>query len=294
MRLTIHSGLPMQCLRHFVPVSLALSSLAATAQETSQPAAREPALPLWEIGAVGFGVSQLAYPGADQQLNRGLVLPYALYRGRVLRADRDSAGLRAIKTDRYELDLGVSASFGGGGKDIRAREGMRRLGTLVELGPRLKIRLGEGDRDSDGGGWQLQLPLRAVFDVDDDARHRGYAFEPQLVFERRVFGAWRTSSSLGLVWADRKLGDTFYGVSAAEATATRAAYTAKGGLMTVRLATSASYALNRDWRLFGFARLDSVQGAANEASPLVRRTNGASVGLGLTYTFARSQASAYE
>jgi outer membrane protein len=32
------------------------------------PAAAD--LPLWEIGAVGFGVSQQAYPGASEQVRR--------------------------------------------------------------------------------------------------------------------------------------------------------------------------------------------------------------------------------
>lgn len=32
--------------------------------------------------------------------------------------------------------------------------------------------------------------------------------------------------------------------------------------------------LSRDWRVFGFGRIDSASGAANEDSPLVRRTSG--------------------
>ena len=43
--------------------------------------------PLWEVGAVAVGVSQQAYPGAGQTVERGLALPYFIYRGRVLRAD---------------------------------------------------------------------------------------------------------------------------------------------------------------------------------------------------------------
>ena len=61
----------------------------AHAQSDDAPAA---ALPLWELGALGFGSSQQAYPGADEQLTRGLLLPYGQYRGRFLRADRETAG----------------------------------------------------------------------------------------------------------------------------------------------------------------------------------------------------------
>jgi len=262
----------------------ALSTLTpALAQSEGEGEGRKP---LWEVGAVGVGVSQLAYPGADQQVRRGIVLPYVIYRGRVLRADRDTAGLRAIRTDDFELDVGFAGSFGASSDKIEARRGMPDLGTLVEFGPRLRWKLGDGPG---GGRWRLDLPLRGVFDLNDDARHRGMAFEPQLVFERRARGGWRYSSSLGAIVADRRLGEHFYGVSSAEALPWRPAYPAKSGVVAWRLSVSATRALGRDWRVFGFARLDSVAGAANENSPLVRKTTGSTVGLGLTYTWMRSE-----
>ena len=50
--------------------------------------------------------------------------------------------------------------------------------------------------------------------------------------------------------------------------------------------------LTPDLRLYAFGRLDSVAGAANRASPLVRQTNGVSYGIGLAYTVMRSTARA--
>jgi outer membrane scaffolding protein for murein synthesis (MipA/OmpV family) len=40
--------------------------------------------------------------------------------------------------------------------------------------------------------------------------------------------------------------------------------------------------------LFGFARIDSIAGSANKNSPLVRQTTGATVGVGVSYTWMRS------
>ena len=45
-------------------------------------------------------------------------------------------------------------------------------------------------------------------------------------------------------------------------------------------------------RVFGFARLTSVDGAANNSSPLVKQNLGSTVGFGLVYTLARSEARA--
>lgn len=255
---------------------------AGVAAQPTEPAERAP-LPRWELGAFAFGVSQQAYPGSDQQVDRALLLPYGLYRGRFLRADRETAGLRAVRTPTFEIDVGVAGAFGSSASDIEARRGMADLGTLVEFGPRLKWNLGEGL----GGRLRLELPVRGVFDIDDRLAHRGTSFEPEVNWRRRT-DAWTWGASVGLVAADRRLADTFYGVPASVATPTRPAYRARGGLVAWRFGASATREITDDWRLFVFGRLDSVEGAANQASPLVRRTNGASVGVGVTYTWLRS------
>jgi MipA family protein len=250
-----------------------------------------PALPLWEIGGFGLGVSQQAYPGSDQQVKRALVLPFLVYRGRLLRADNDGAGLRALKTPDYELDIGVAAAFGSSSQDIVARRGMPGLGTLVEFGPRLKLELGGNAAQ---GRWRADLPLRGVFDLSDGAAQRGLAFEPELKFQRRSAAGWRYSLGLGALIADQRLADTFYGVTPAQATATRSAYNARAGLVAWRGAATLSTHLGTDVQLFGFVRADSVAGAANRHSPLVRRTTGASAGLGLSYTWLRSSSTAVD
>lgn len=270
---------------------LALASMAAALAATPALAQNANSQPLWELGAVGIGVSQQAYPGANAQVARGLALPYFMYRGEVLRADRDTAGLRAIKTERFELDVGVAGSFGARSDEIDERRGMPTLGTLIEFGPRVKWKLGQ---DQAGGGWRLELPLRGVFDLSDGAAHRGMAFEPKLVYQRRASAGWFYSTSLSALVADKRLAQTFYGVAPQYALASRQSYDAQSGLVAWRLNASVGHQLSRDWLIFGFGRIDSVAGAANEDSPLVKKTNGASLGLGLTYTWLRSERSAVD
>jgi hypothetical protein len=102
----------------------------------------------------------------------------------------------------------------------------------------------------------------------------------------------RPAGTVGLVFGDKRLADTFYGVAPAEATASRAAYSASSGLIASRLSATVSHSLSPDLRVFGYARVASVEGAANTASPLVRQNTGATIGLGLTYILARSRNSA--
>ena len=262
-------------------------STAALAQVPAGPGAA----PLWELGGVVLGVSQNAYPGSDQQVNRALALPYFIYRGDVLRADRETVGIRALKTETFDLDVGFAGAFGSGSQTIDARHGMRKLGTLVEMGPRLNWDLGAGPA---GGRLSAEFPARAVLDLSDKAAHRGWSLEPKLTYSNRTAGGWRYSTSVSAIVADTRLAQTFYEVRSSEATAARPVYTAESGLVSWRFGTAFSRSLARDWNLFGFARLETVAGAANESSPLVRRSSGASVGVGVAYTWMRSERAAFD
>jgi outer membrane protein len=264
-----------------IAAACALLPLMAAAQEG-------PSQPLWELGFLGGGLSQQAYPGAEQNVKRALVLPYVVYRGRFLRVDRGNLGIRAIKTPTFEFDVGFSGALGSSSNDIDARRGMPDLGTLVEFGPRLKWNLSTPSRPGEGR-WRAEFPLRGVFDLSDGLAHRGMAFEPELVFERRTSGGTNYSTSVGAVWGDQRLNDTLYGVAPAYARAGRAAYRADSGLIALRLSAAVSRSLGPDWRVFAFGRYDSVAGAANEASPLVRQKGGASVGVGVAWTWMRSE-----
>lgn len=274
-------------MRHFLmsvalPTSGLAMCLAAPAWAQSTPVGK----PLWELGGVAVGVSQQAYPGSDQQVNRALALPFFLYRGPVLRADGETLGVRALKTPTVELDLGVAAALGSSSRQLDARRGMPTLGTLVEAGPRLKLNLGDGPG---GAKWQANFPLRGVFDLSDGLAHRGLAFEPELVLARNRSHGWSWSARGGLIAGNRQLNDTFYGVAPVFATAARPAYEAKSGLIAFRLGATASRPLTPDWNFFTFARVDTVAGAANTDSPLVRQKTGATVGLGISYTWLRSE-----
>lgn len=248
-------------------------------------AAGRPAQPLWEAGFFGVGGSQQAYPGSGQQVNSGLVLPFFIYRGQVLRAEQGGVGLRALRTARMEFDVGLAGSFGSSASEDDARRGMPDIGTLIELGPRVKWELGPAPW---GGQLNAALPLRGVFDVSNGFAYRGVTLEPVLSWGNRTASGWAYGVSAGLLLGNRRLADTFYAVAPAEATATRAAYDARAGLVATRLAFNLSRRLGEDWRVFGYARLDSVEGAANRRSPLVDRPTGASAGIGLAWTWMRS------
>jgi len=261
-------------------------------QEESVRVGLPPKLPLWEAGIFGFGYTQPAYPGAEERTSLLLPLPYLLYRGEYLRIDRGTVGVRAVKKPRYEVDVGFGGSLGSHSSGIEARRGMPDLGTMIEFGPRLKINL--GDISNGRSESRLQFPLREVIDVSHGFVSRGIAFEPQWVNDHRLPRRWKMFTTVAAIFGDKKLTDTFYGVTQAEATPTRPSYTAKSGLIALRASLLVSHSLSTDTRLFCLLQADSLTGAVNRDSPLVRRTSGWSAGVGVVWTLGRSEQSAVD
>lgn len=271
------------------PALVAACCLALPAVAAAQPAAPPP-LPLWEIGLVGSTAILPDYPGADRNRVRVLPLPYAIYRGERLRAD--NGGLRGRY--RFSPDVELDLSFGGAlpadSDGNPAREGMPDLDLLLEIGPRLTVVFARPNSDS---SVSVALPVRAVFSTDfSDIDQRGLLIAPELVYsDRQLAGsAWRTRLSIGPVFGTEPLMDYFYGVAPAFARTDRPAFETEGGYLESRLSLALSRPLSKAFTIFTFLRLSSLEGATNADSPLLRETFNYSGGVGLAYTFRRSQA----
>lgn len=268
---------------------IVLACVAATtagAQDADAPTA---GLPLWEVGAIAGALSTPAYPASSHQNRRVMALPYLIYRGDVLRADRGGLGARLVHSDRWELDVGFSGALPASSNEVELRRGMPDLGTLLEFGPRLKVRLAQPAADA---RVTLELPLRAALEFNGGVRQIGYALEPKLAYEREMVGDWRVKSAVSVLIGDQQLNQYFYGVPATYATATRPAFDAQSGLISTRLTVDGSKRLSPDLSLFAFARYDLHNGSANRASPLFAQDSGTSVGLALAWTLGRSSARA--
>ncbi len=243
--------------------------------------------PLWEFGLVSAVAMVPDYPGADRNQLRALPLPYAIYRGRTLRAEGGGVRGRYRFTPDTELDL----SFGGAlpvGAGNPARKGMPNLDLLLEIGPRLMLTFARPRTDA---AWSVVLPVRAVFSTDFTGIDlRGFITTPELAYaDRQLAGsAWRARFAAGPMFASEGLNDYFYEVAPRFALADRPAYNSRRGYVESRATANFSRAFSESWTLFTFARLSSLHGASNEDSPLLREKINWAGGLGLAWTFRRS------
>ena len=242
--------------------------------------------PLWELG-VGVGALRLPdYRGSDQSSALWFPVPYAVYRGKWLRADREGARAVLLDAQSVEVDLSVAASPPTRSKNNLARAGMPDLKAALEFGPNVNLTLLKS-RDQNTK-LDLRLPLRAAFTVQSSPRATGFTFAPNLNLDVLDLGAgWNVGVLSGPVFASQRYHDRVYGVDAAYATPQRSAFRAPGGYSGWQSLLSVSRRFEGAW--FGaFVRHDSLRGAAFSDSPLLRRDSALTLGFGISWVLSTS------
>jgi outer membrane protein len=172
----------------------------------------------------------------------------------------------------------------------RARAGMPDLKPTLEIGPVLIVHLA---RDADETNkLDLRVPVRrAVTWEDGSLRDIGTLFFPNINLDRRIYMArqrWNLGVVAGAYFGDRRYHDYFYGVAPQFATSARPAYASRSGFAGWQAIVALSARIGRAW-VGGFLKGDSVRGAVFDDSPLVRKRENFSAGLGVSYVFAESR-----
>lgn len=272
----------------FLPRRLAHVFALATLLACAPALAGADSKPLWELG-LGAGILSFPdYRGSDQQHSYVLPVPYVVYRGDILRADRHGIRGRILGSDRLTLELSLNAALPVNSRNNDARGGMPDLKPTVEIGPALNVHLWRSvDHKLE---LDLRLPLRAAITIERRARNVGWLVAPVVNLDahnlRRLPG-WHVGMQAGPLFADRKYNQTIYGVAPAYATAARPAYAASGGYAGTQFTLTLSRRFGRYW-LGAFTRYDTLRGAVFADSPLLRRRSALAAGVALAWVFGVS------
>jgi outer membrane protein len=246
--------------------------------------------PLWEAGVGAALLHMPDYRGSDEKRTLVLPYPYLIYRGDILRVDRERISGRIFETDRLLLDVSFFGSVPVDSSKNSARSGMLDLDPVFEVGPSLNITLLENRQDP--YKLSLSIPVRAVFSTDfSSLRHEGWIFHPRLAFEKADFipkSGLNLGISAGPIFASSAYHHYYYSVEPAYATAARPAYNAGGGYSGSTL----SIGLNKrfDPLIFNaFLSVDFLQGAVMAESPLVKSKTTVMGGFTVSWVFAKSK-----
>lgn len=267
--------------KHALAALLPLSMITA-------PIGHAAGLPLWEIGAGVAGLRLPDYRGSDETSNYALPLPYFVYRGDIIKADRGGIRGMLYERDRLQVNLSINGTPPTHSKDNAARRGMADLKPVFEAGPTVDLDLW---RSPDRALMlDLRAPLRAAVTAQSSPRHIGWLFSPGLNLQVRKLPqlpGWQANLRASALFSDRRYNAHFYGVGVADADAGRPAYRAPGGYGGMQFTASMSKRFPAFWA-GGFLRYDSVAGAAFDDSPLVKKRGGVSAGVALIWVFKQS------
>lgn len=273
-----------------IPAAARLLAAGLAALGVIAATARAADLPLWEVGPAIAVINFPDYRGSDQRRTWALPFPYVRYRGEFLRVD--DRGLRGLffKSDTTELNISLNGTIPVDSEHNDARRGMPDLDPTLEIGPTFDAALWRSDNEK--RRLELRLPLRAVIATDfSRARHEGWVFAPNLNIDvDDVMGrpGWKFGLMGGPVYSDRRYNNYFYAVEPAFATATRPAYAPGSGYAGAQFIVS----LNKRYRDFwvgGFARWDTLRGAAFEDSPLVKDRQYFAAGVAMAWILGKSK-----
>ncbi|HJW55206.1 MAG TPA: MipA/OmpV family protein [Burkholderiaceae bacterium] len=251
------------------------------------PSAAAP-LPLWEVGA-GLGVISVPdYRGSDVRNNYVLPVPYLIYRGKVLKADRNGVRAALFYNDALEVNLSLNGTLPANSKDNPLRRGMADLKPTVEVGPTVDFNLwhsGDSKKKLD-----LRLPARAAITLQSSPTIVGWLFSPNLSLNVRDpagMAGWKGGLSGGPIFATRRYNGYFYSVAQDEAITGRPAYAAPGGYAGTQVTASLSKRFSRYW-VGTFLRYDNLSGAVFSDSPLLQRHSALSAGIAVSWVFGAS------
>jgi outer membrane scaffolding protein for murein synthesis (MipA/OmpV family) len=244
--------------------------------------------PLWELGVGVFAVQLPAYRGAMESSNDILPIPYVVYRGEHIKADKDGVRGVLFDSDAIEINLSVAASPPVNSRKVRMRWDMPDLSSSLELGSSIDIKLWQSpDHDAEV---KLFVPVRAAFTLESNPQSIGWQFTPRInldIHNPLGLGDWTLGMVAGPIFGTREQHSYFYSVAPQYSTADRPTYEAKGGYAGVQL-------LSALWKRFpsywvgGFVRYDNVRGAVFENSPLVTQKSGFAGGIAISWILGQS------
>jgi MipA family protein len=265
-----------------------LGACAVLAISAFAPDAAAAQLPLWEAGLGAGALTFPDYRGADRSQTYVLPVPYFVYRGEFLKADRQ--GVRGIffNSDRVDLNVSVNASAPVDSSDNPTRAGMPDLKPTIEAGPSLDITLWRSAAQR--MKLDVRLPIRAGFSIESSPQYIGYLFTPRVNLDIADVGGlqgWNLGLLAGPLYGDRKQHRYFYSVEPQFATPERPAYEARGGYGGMQFLAAVSKRFPSFW-VGGFVRYDTLAGAVFDDSPLVKKKNYVAGGIAVAWVIGES------
>jgi MipA family protein len=263
------------------------------AQSTEKSADKKDQDP-WTISVGGGIISTPDYEGSKKTISGVLPTVSVSYLskeyGKFGSDPRRGLSWTPVLKDEYSFGVGLGVDFGR--KD-------NANGTVFQPGSKLLAGMGRIKPSAEFnvfGHYTLGVPIYAQFSkglsdgkinalTREREGHGGARLEVGFDVPWKPTNELTLTFSPNVVWADKKYQQAYFGVTAAQAAASKfKAYSADGGVKSAGLNIGANYQLDKHWAGTMSASINQLRGnAAN--SPLVSRKGQATLVVGASYTF---------
>lgn len=249
--------------------------------------------PIFEAGVGMAWLTFPDYPGSDYYHNLVLPFPTVIYRGKILRSTREE-GVRGrfLDTERLELDFSFDGTIPSSSGKNKTRDGMPRLDTVLEFGPRLIVHLFNHNNSGLKGKLDLNIAFRTAIATDlENWNDQGIQFNPSLSYSLKNFLMDDTLLLLFASgkWSTRKLLKYYYGVDKQYSRVNRPAYHAESGYFETTLAAFISIPFYKKFSFFTGIVNSYYQNATNRGSPLLVNNRTSSYVVGLNWMLYKSK-----
>lgn len=245
--------------------------------------------PKWELGLGASTVRLPDYRGSDESRNYAFPLPYVVYRGDTIKADREGARAELLDFgDEAHLDLGLNGSIPVSSVRNHARQSMPSLSGAIEVGPALEVHFYRSDEDRIR--LKMRVPITYGVTLGHDIGTDGWQASPNLNLDIRSvagFTGWNLTMLAGPIYGTRQRHAYFYDVAPQYATAERPAYQATAGYSGAQFIAGLSKRYERTW-VGAFMRYDNLNGAVFRDSPLVKTRSYLAGGVAVAWVLGQS------
>jgi hypothetical protein len=228
-----------------------------------------------------------AYLGSSVTRSYTAPLPYGVYRGERLKANREGVGFALLNDGSLRLDLSLNGALPVR-SDGTSREGMRNLPPVLEIGPVLKYRfIADGPRY-----WAFHWPVRYATGLDRSGAEKvGWISDPTLRIIEPIHGlGMRVDFGLDISakFQSADFNNYYYSVADADATPTRPAYRTGGGYSGLTVNTGLLWR-GQDVVAGAFVGATDLHGTRFAASPLVDRRENVFGGVAVFWVLQKSE-----
>lgn len=244
-------------------------------QVVAQDYGQDEARPDWNVTLGAAAISLPKFEGSDRYEVKVLPNIQADWKDTVTFSMPEGLKWNVVNRDGFKAGPVVKYKGGREESDDRAAlRGMGEVDSTAEVGGFAKYRMGQ---------FEGKVEARQAL-----GGHEGAVVDAGVNMFVTSVPQWFFSAGPRLTWASEDYNQAYFGVDAGQAARSGyARYTADSGLKSVGVGGVASYMIDKNWSLTGFANYDRLQDVATD-SPLIDRNGDANqvmVGVAVGYRF---------